>query len=40
MKTYSKQNRSALILKVTCLLLFSGCTVSQASSDLQSHRAR
>jgi hypothetical protein len=39
MKTYSKLSRSALILMVTCLLLFSGYTVSQASSDLQSRRA-
>ena len=38
MKTYSKVSRSALILMVTCLLLFSGYTVSQASSDLQSPR--
>ena len=39
MKTHSKLSRSALILMVTCLLLFSGYTVSQASSDLQSRRA-
>jgi hypothetical protein len=38
MKIYSKLSRSALILMVTCLLLFSGYTVSQASSDLQSRR--
>ena len=38
MKTYSKLSRSALTLMVTCLLLFSGYTVSQASSDLQSRR--
>jgi len=38
MKTYSKLSRSALILMVTCLLLSSGYTVSQASSDLQSRR--
>ena len=38
MKTYSKLSRSALILIVTCLF-FSGYTVSQASSDLQSPRA-
>ena len=37
MKTYSKLSRSALILMVTCLC-FSGYTVSQASSDLQSPR--
>jgi hypothetical protein len=36
MKTYSTLSHSALILMVTCLLLFSGYTVSQASSDLQS----
>ena len=39
MKTYSKLSRSALIPMVTCLLLFSGYTVSQASSDQQSRRA-
>jgi hypothetical protein len=38
MKTYSKLSRSALTLMVTCLLLSGGYTVSQASSDLQSHR--
>ena len=36
MKTYSKLSRSALILMVTCLLLFSGYAVSHASSDLHS----
>jgi len=35
MKTYTKVSRSALILMVTCLC-FSGYTVSQASSNLQS----
>ena len=39
MKTYSKLSHSALILMVTCLLLFSGYTVSQASPDLRSRRA-
>jgi hypothetical protein len=38
MKTYRKLSRSALILMVTCLC-FSGYTVSQARSDLQSPRA-
>ena len=38
MKTYSKLNRNALILMVTCLF-FSGYAVSQASSDVQSRRA-
>ena len=38
MKTYSKLSGSALILMVTCLLLFSGYTVSLASSDLQPRR--
>jgi hypothetical protein len=36
MKTFSKPGRSALTLMVTCLLLFSGYAVSQASSDLRS----
>ena len=38
MKTYSKLSRSAFILMVTCLLLFSGYTVSEASCDLHSRR--
>ena len=38
MKTHSKLSRSTLTLMVTCLLVFSGYTVSQASSDLQSRR--
>src|ERR1700752_1162385 len=38
MKTYSQLSRSALILMVACLF-FSGYTVSEASSDLQSPRA-
>ena len=36
MKTYSRLSRGTLTLMVTCLLLFSGYAVSQASSDLQS----